>query len=64
MGEKQYSETGWVIGAKSVRSIWLLQFSPEDIPPTQKLTGFEIDQVDPFTFGYEEEVLKVMKKWK
>ena len=64
LGEKQYSETGWVIGAKSVRSIWLLQFSPEDIPPTQKLTGFEIDQVDPFTFGYEEEVLKVMKKWR
>ena len=64
LGEKEYNDTGHVVRARSIRNIWLEQFSPKDILPTQKLTGFEIDQVDPFTLGYETEVLKVMKKWR
>ena len=65
LGEKEYDNTtGHVVKAKSIRSIWLEQFSPKDIPPTRKLVGFEVDQVDPFTLGYEYEVLKVMNKWR
>ena len=64
LGEKEYNSTGHVVKARSIRSIWLEQFSPEDIPQTRKLTGFEVDQVDPLTLGYEKEVLKVMMKWR
>ena len=40
------------------------EFDPEKIPESSLLVGFESDQADPFTVGYEEEVLKVMWAWK
>ena len=45
-------------------SIWLERFNPEDIPPTDKLGSVQLDHVDPFTFGYEKEVLSVLRDWK
>ena len=63
-GEAEYNTSGHLVRARSVRSIWLEQFSPQDIPPSQKLTGFEIDQADTFTLGYEDEVLKLLHKWR
>ena len=53
-----------MVRAKTLRSIWLEQFDPLNIPKSSKLIGFEINQADPFTVGYEREVLKVMKEWR
>ena len=64
LGQVEYNETGQVVKAKSVRSIWLEQFDPENIPPSSALKGFEAEEADPFTIGYENEVLKVMKTWR
>ena len=63
LGQVEYNLTGHVVSAKTVRSIWMEQFNPDDIPPTSKLTGFEVNQADPFTIGYENEVLQVLKSW-
>ena len=63
LGQVKYNITGHVVSAKTIRSIWLEQFNPEDIPPTNKITGFEVNRADPFTIGYENEVLKVLKSW-
>ena len=64
LGQVEYNSSGHVVGAKSIRSIWLEQFDPKKIPESSLLVGFESDQADPFTVGYEEEVLKVMWTWK
>ena len=64
LGQVDYNSTGHVVLAKTIRSIWLEQFDPSDIPKSSKLIGFEINQADPFTIGYEREVLKVMKEWR
>ena len=64
LGQVEYNATGHMVGAKSVRSIWLGQFDPENIPQTTQLTGFQLEQVDPFTLGYEHAVLNAMKKWR
>ena len=65
LGQVEYNMTGHVVKAKSIRSIWLERSHPDDIPPTDgKLGGTEFEQVDPFTLGYEREVLKVLKAWK
>ena len=63
LGQVEINLTGHVVGAKTIRSIWMEQFNPDDIPPTSKLTGFEVNQADPFTIGYENEVLKVLNSW-
>ena len=64
LGQVDYNSTGHVVGAKTMRSIWLEKFDPDDIPPSSKLIGFEINKADPFTTGYEREVLKVLKEWR
>jgi Niemann-Pick C1 protein len=63
LGEKTFNSTGHVIGARTVRSIWLTKFNPHDIEPTRKLTGFEIDLVDAFTMDYEAELIKLLRAW-
>ncbi len=62
LGGKVYNETGHVVGAKSLRSIWLQKFDPDNIESTQKLTGFEVDLVDAFTMAYEAELIKLFRK--
>ena len=64
LGEVKYNLTGHVINAKSVRSIWLERFDPENILPSSTLKGFEVEEADPFTIGYENEVLKLLKTWR
>ena len=64
LGQVMHNSTGHVVGAKSIRSIWLEQFDPKDIPPSSKLLGFEVEKADPFTMGYEAEVIGQMKEWK
>jgi len=65
LGQVEYNRTGHVVNAKSIRNIWLEQFNPDDIPPkTGKIGSVDVEQVDPFTLGYELEVLKVLKAWK
>ena len=64
LGQVTYNTSGQVVNAKSIRSIWLEQFDPENIPKSSKLFGFEIHPADPFTISYEKEVLKVMKRWR
>ena len=64
LGSIEYNSTGHAVKAKSVRSIWLERFDPNNIPPSKKLVGFELDRVDSFTYGYEQEVLKMLKKWR
>ena len=64
LGQVKYNATGQVVGAKSVRSIWLGQFDPESISESTQLTGFQLEQVDPFTLGYEHAVLDAMKEWR
>ena len=63
LGSVEYNLTGHVVKAKSIRSIWLEQFDPNNIPPSRNLFGFEVEPVDSFTYGYEEEVLKTLKIW-
>ena len=63
LGQVLYNSTGHVVGAKSTRNVWLEQFDPDDIPPSSKLIGFEVDKADPITMGYEAEVIKLMKEW-
>ena len=63
LGQVLYNSTGHVVGAKSTRNIWLEQFDPKDIPPSSKLIGFELFKADPFTMGYEAEVIKLMRAW-
>ena len=64
LGSVEYNSTGHAIKAKSVRSIWLEKFDPNNIQPSKKLVGFSLDLVDSFTYGYEQEVLKMLKKWR
>ena len=64
LGRIEYNLTGHVVRAKSIRSIWLERFNPDNIPPTDKLGGVQLDQVDPFTLGYENEVLRALKEWR
>ena len=40
------------------------RFDPDNIPPTDKLGGVQLDHVDPFTLGYENEVLRVLKDFR
>ena len=63
LGQVEKNSSGHVVGAKTIRSIWMEQFNPDDIPPTSELAGFEINQADPFTIGFENEVLKVLNSW-
>ena len=63
LGSVEYNSTGNAITARSIRSVWLEQFDPNNIPPSRNLFGFEVEPVDSFTYGYEEEVLKMLKKW-
>ena len=66
LGQVECNSTGHAVKAKSVRSIWLEQIDPEDIPKTQeiRLTGIQLDRVDPFTLGYEQKLLKILTLWK
>ena len=64
LGQVEFNSSGQVVRAKSVRSIWLEQFDPDKIPPSQELIGFEAYRVDPFTLEYEQEVLKVLDAWR
>ena len=64
LGQVKYNSSGHAVAAKSVRSMWLEQFDPDNIPPTSKILGFDLDKVDPFTMGYEAEVIKLMKEWR
>ena len=63
LGQVQYNSSGHVVKAKSVRSIWLEQFDADKITKSSKLIGFEMFKADPFTMGYETEVIEVMKVW-
>ena len=62
LGQVEYDATGQVVGAKSVRSIWIGTFNDSDIQESTQLTGFQLEQVDPFTLGYEHAVLDALKK--
>ena len=64
LGQVTYNASGQVVSAKSIRSIWLEQFDPKNIPKSSKLFGFEINPADQLTISYEKEVLKVMKRWR
>lgn len=64
LGQVEYNETGHIAKAKSVRSIWLEEFDPENIVASGALKGFESDQADPFTIGYENNVLELMQAWR
>ena len=64
LGSVEYNVTGHAVKAKSVRSIWLERFDANNIQPSQKLVGFSLDLVDSFTYGYEQEVLKMLKNWR
>lgn len=64
LGQVEFNSSGHAVGAKYARSIWLEQFDPNDIPPSQELIGFEAFRVDPFTLKFEHEVLKVLDAWR
>ena len=63
LGQVTFNSSGHVVGAKSVRSLWLEEFDPDEIPPTNQILGFDLDAADPFTVNYEAEVIKVLKEW-
>ena len=44
LGQVERNGTGHVVGARTVRTIWLEQFDPGEIPPSRELVGFEMDQ--------------------
>ena len=64
LGQVERNSTGQVVGAHSIRTIWLESFKPEDIPSSNGITGIQLDLVDPFTLGYEQEVLTILKAWR
>ena len=65
LGQAEYNSTGHVVRAKAIRSIWLEQLDVDNLPKTDgELLGAQFELVDPFTLGYEHEVLKVLKAWK
>lgn len=53
LGAKKYNSTGHVIGANSIRSVWLATFDPEKIKSSGKSAGIELDLADPFTMEWE-----------
>ena len=64
LGQVEFNSTGHVVKAKSVRSIWIEQFDPDRITIQQELTGFQAWPVDPLTWMYENELLKVLDMWR
>ena len=64
LGRVERNSTGHVVGAMSIRNIWLEEFQPEDIPSSNDISDIQLDLVDPFTLGYEQEVLEVLKAWR
>ena len=63
LGQVEYNTTGHLVKAKSIRSIWLEEFDPDNIDLASTLIGFDIDKADPFTMGYEAKVIDLMKTW-
>ena len=64
LGRVERNSTGHVVGAKSIRNIWLEEFQPDNIVTSNKISGLQLDLVDPFTLGYEHEVLKILMAWR
>lgn len=52
-----------MIAAKTVRSIWLITFDPDNVEKTKKLSGFEDDLVDSFTMDYEEAQIQLLRNY-
>ena len=60
LGNKKYNSTGHVIGANSIRSVWLATFDPEEIKKSGKSAGIELDLADPFTMEWELQLIDVL----
>ena len=64
LGRVTRNSTGHVVAAKSIRNIFLETMNVDDIPTSSDISGIQLDLVDPFTLGYEQEVLRVLKAWR
>ncbi len=60
LGNKQYNSTGHVIGAGSIRTVWLATFDPDKVEETEQATGIELDTADPFTMEWELQLIDVL----
>jgi hypothetical protein len=60
LGDKSFNSTGHVIGARSIRSVYLTTFDPDLIAESEQTVGIELETADPFTMAWELELIDAL----
>ena len=61
LGGKVFNETGHVVSAKAVRSIWIAESEPHKVEKQIQILGYSLDVVDQLTMDWEAKLISLFQ---